>query len=152
MMREFATLDEMRTLAGQEVAVSDWVEITQQRIGMFADATDDHQWIHVDPERCARESPFKTPVAHGFLTLSLLSSLFEKSMRMADANMVVNYGMNKVRFPAPVPVGSRVRARLTLLKVTDLADGAQLEWNVVMEREGSDKPVCVAELLMRRYP
>jgi acyl dehydratase len=151
-MREFATLDEMRTLAGQEVAVSDWVEITQQRIGMFADATDDHQWIHVDPERCARESPFKTPVAHGFLTLSLLSSLFEKSMRMADANMVVNYGMNKVRFPAPVPVGSRVRARLTLLKVTDLADGAQLEWNVVMEREGSDKPVCVAELLMRRYP
>jgi acyl dehydratase len=132
--------------------VSDWVEITQQRIGMFADATDDHQWIHVDPERCARESPFKTPVAHGFLTLSLLSSLFEKSMRMADANMVVNYGMNKVRFPAPVPVGSRVRARLTLLRVSDLADGAQLEWNVVMEREGSDKPVCVAELLMRRYP
>ncbi len=151
-MREFATLDEMRSLAGQEVAVSEWVEITQQRIGMFADATDDHQWIHVDPERCARESPFKTPVAHGFLTLSLLSSLFEKSMRMADAKMVVNYGMNKVRFPAPVPVGSRVRARLTLLKVSDLADGAQLEWSVVMEREGSDKPVCVAELLMRRYP
>jgi acyl dehydratase len=151
-MREFATLAEMRSLAGQEVAVSDWVDITQQRVDMFADATDDHQWIHVDPERCVRESPFKAPVAHGFLTLSLLSSLFEKSMRMADAKMVVNYGMNKVRFPAPVPVGSRVRARLTLLKVTDLADGAQLEWSVLMEREGGDKPVCVAELLMRRYP
>ena len=151
-MREFATLDEMRGLVGQEVAVSEWVEITKERIGMFADATDDHQWIHVDPERCERESPFKAPVAHGFLTLSLLSSLFEKSMRMADATMVVNYGTNKVRFPAPVPVGSRVRARLTLLKIVDLADGAQLEWSVVMEREGETKPVCVAELLLRRYP
>ena len=151
-MREFATLDEMRGLVGQEGAVSEWVEITKERIGMFADATDDHQWIHVDPERCERESPFKAPVAHGFLTLSLLSSLFEKSMRMADATMVVNYGTNKVRFPAPVPVGSRVRARLTLLKIVDLADGAQLEWSVVMEREGETKPVCVAELLLRRYP
>ena len=151
-MREFATLDEMRPLAGQEVAISPWVEITQQRIAMFADATDDHQWIHVDPARCERESPFKTPVAHGFLTLSLLSSLFEKAMRMADAKMVVNYGLNKVRFPAPVPVGSRVRARLTLLKVQDLEEGAQLEWSVVMEREGEAKPVCVAEMIMRRYP
>ena len=151
-MREFATLAEMRALAGQEVAVSAWVEITQQRVAMFADATGDHQWIHVDAERCARESPFKTPVAHGFLTLSLLSTLFEQSVTMLDAKMVVNYGMNKVRFPAPVPVGSRVRARLTLLKVSDLEDGAQLEWSVLMEREGADKPVCVAELLLRRYP
>ena len=151
-MRDFATLDEMRPLAGQEVAISPWVEITQQRIAMFADATDDHQWIHVDPARCERESPFKTPVAHGFLTLSLLSSLFEKAMRMTDAKMVVNYGLNKVRFPAPVPVGSRVRARLTLLKVQDLEEGAQLEWSVSMEREGEAKPVCVAEMIMRRYP
>ena len=150
-MREFATLDEMRALVGQEVAVSEWVEVTQDRINVFADATDDHQWIHVDPARCERESPFKTPVAHGFLTLSLVSSLFEKSIRMADARMVINYGMNKVRFPAPVPVGSRVRAHLTLLKVQDLDDCAQLEWNVVVEREGADKPVCVAELLLRRY-
>ncbi len=150
-MREFATLDEMRPLAGQEVALSPWVEITQQRIKLFADATDDHQWIHVDPERCARESPFEAPVAHGFLTLSLLSSLFEKSMCMRDAKMVVNYGLNKVRFPAPVPVGSRVRARLTLLKVQDLDEGAQLEWSVLMEREGQTKPVCVAEMIMRRY-
>jgi acyl dehydratase len=151
-VREFSTLAEMRALAGQEVAVSAWVEITQQRIAMFADATGDHQWIHVDAERCARESPFKMPVAHGFLTLSLLSTLFEQSVTMLDAKMVVNYGMNKVRFPAPVPVGSRVRARLTLLKVSDLEDGAQLEWSVLMEREGADKPVCVAELLLRRYP
>ncbi len=150
-MREFATLDEMRDLVGQEVALSEWVQITQERIGMFADATDDHQWIHVDPERCVRESPFKTPVAHGFLTLSLLSNLFEQSLRMVDAKMVINYGLNRVRFPAPVPVGSRVRARLTLLKIEDLADCAQLQWSVVMEREGEDKPVCVAELLLRRY-
>ncbi len=150
-MREFATLDEMRDLVGHEVALSEWVLITQERIGLFADATDDHQWIHVDPERCARESPFKAPIAHGFLTLSLLSNLFERSLRMVDAKMVVNYGLNRVRFPAPVPVGSRVRARLTLLKIEDLADCAQLQWSVVMEREGEDKPVCVAELLLRRY-
>lgn len=151
-MREFATLDEMRCLVGQEVALSPWVEVTQERIGQFADATGDHQWIHVDPERCARESPFGKPVAHGFLTLALLPSLLQQSIRMLDAKMVVNYGTNKVRFPAPVPVGSRVRARLTLLKVEDVAGGAQLEWNVVVEREGETKPVCVAELLMRRYP
>lgn len=151
-MREFATLDQMRDLVGKEVAVSEWLEITQQRIDLFADATDDHQWIHTDPERCRRESPFEVPVAHGFLTLSLVSTLFEKSLRMVDAKMVVNYGVNKVRFPAPVPVGSRVRARVTLVKVTDLADSAQLEWLVVVEREGGDKPVCIAELLLRRYP
>jgi acyl dehydratase len=151
-MRDFASLEEMRALIGQQVALSDWVDITQERITMFADATDDHQWIHVDPQRCERESPFKTPVAHGFLTLSLLSSLFENSMRMLDAKMVVNYGMNKVRFPAPVPVGSRVRAALTLLRIEELADCAQLEWKVVIEREGGDKPVCVADMLMRRYP
>ncbi len=150
-MREFATLDEMRPLAGQEVALSPWVEITQQRINLFADATDDHQWIHVDPERCARESPFEAPVAHGFLTLSLLSSLFEKSMCMRDAKMVVNYGLNKVRFPAPVPVGSRVRARLALQQVDPIEGGAQLAWSVVVECEGGTKPVCVAELLIRRY-
>ena len=151
-MREFANLDQMKVLVGQEVALSPWVEITQERIGQFADATADHQWIHVDPARCERESPFEKPVAHGFLTLSLIPSLFEKSMRMLDARMVVNYGMNKVRFPAPVPVNSRVRARMTLVKVDDIADdGAQLEWSVVLECEGEAKPVCVAELLMRRY-
>jgi len=150
-MREFASLGEMRALAGQEVAVTDWVAVTQERVNLFADATDDHQWIHVDLERCARESPFGGPIAHGFLTLSMLSSLFEKAISMTDAKMVINYGLNKVRFPAPVPVGSRVRARLTLQRVEDIDGGAQLEWNVVIEREGGAKPVCVAEMLMRRY-
>jgi acyl dehydratase len=151
-MRDFATLDAMRPLVGQEVVVSDWVAIEQDRVNQFADATDDHQWIHVDLARAKTESPFGGPIAHGFLTLSLLSSLFEKSIRMVDATMVVNYGLNKVRFPAPVPVGSRVRARLTLAKIEDLDAGAQLEWHVVVEREGGTKPVCVAELLLRRYP
>lgn len=151
-MRDFATLDALKAVVGQEVAVSDWVMVTQERVNLFADATNDHQWIHVDLERCKSESPFGGPIAHGFLTLSLLSALFEQSVRMVDANMVVNYGLNKVRFPAPVPVGSRVRARLTLAKVEDIDGGAQLEWNVVVEREGGSKPVCVAELLLRRYP
>ena len=151
-MREFASLHEMRPLVGQEVAVTDWVEITQQRVNLFADATDDHQWIHVDLERCKRESPFRGPIAHGFLTLSLVSSLFEKAISMLDAKMVINYGLNKVRFPAPVPVGSRVRARMTLAKIDDIEGGAQVEMHVVIEREGGSKPVCVAELLLRRYP
>ena len=151
-MREFASLAEMRGLVGQELAVTDWVPVSQERVNLFADATDDHQWIHVDIERSKRESPFGGPIAHGFLTLSMLSSLFEKAIRMADATMVVNYGLNKVRFPAPVPVGSRVRARLTLQKVEDIEGGAQLEWQVTIEREGGAKPVCVAELLIRRYP
>ncbi|MFB9240181.1 MaoC family dehydratase [Massilia antarctica] len=150
-MREFATLADMQALTGQELAVSDWVEITQERVNLFADVTEDHQWIHVDLERCARESPFGGPVAHGFLTLSLISGLFERALRMVDAKMVVNYGLNKVRFPAPVPVGSRVRARLTLQQVEPIDGGAQLEWSVVVEREGGTKPVCVAELLIRRY-
>ena len=151
-MRDFATLDALKAVVGQEVAVSDWVTVTQERVNLFAEATNDHQWIHVDLERCKTESPFGGPIAHGFLTLSLVSALFEQSVRMVDANMVVNYGLNKVRFPAPVPVGSRVRARLTLAKVEDIDGGAQLEWNVVVEREGGSKPVCVAELLLRRYP
>ena len=151
-MREFASLDEMRALVGQELAVSDWVPVSQQRVQLFADATDDHQWIHVDIERSKRESPFGGPIAHGFLTLSMLSSLFENAIRMSDATMVVNYGLNKVRFPAPVPVGSRVRAHLTLIGIEDIEGGAQLEWQALVEREGGTKPVCVAELLLRRYP
>jgi acyl dehydratase len=150
-MRDLASVEAMRALVGQELALSPWVEMTQERVNLFADATDDHQWIHVDLERCKTESPFGGPIAHGFLTLSMLSALFEKSIRMLGAKMVINYGLNKVRFPAPVPVGSRVRARLTLVKVEDIDGGAQLEWSVVVEREGGSKPVCVAEMLMRRY-
>jgi acyl dehydratase len=150
-MREIASLAELKTLVGQEVAVSDWVEITQERVNQFAEATGDHQWIHLDVERCKRESPFGAPIAHGFLTLSLLPMLMQNSLRMTDVRMGVNYGLNKVRFPAPVPVGSRVRSRATLLSVEDIEGGAQVTWLVTMEREGGDKPVCVAESISRRY-
>jgi acyl dehydratase len=150
-MREIASLQELEGLVGAEVAVSDWIEVTQQRINTFADATQDHQWIHVDPERCARESPFGRPVAHGFLTLSLLPAMFENAVRMLGVKMVLNYGLDKVRFPAPVPVESRLRARLTLGAVVEIEGGAQLVWSVVVECEGIAKPVCVAEFLMRRY-
>jgi acyl dehydratase len=151
-MRDIASLDELKTLAGTEVAVSDWIEITQQRIDTFADATLDRQWIHVDAERCARESPFGGPVAHGFLTLSLLPAMFESAVRMLDVRMALNYGLNKVRFPAPVPVDSRLRARLTLASVEEIEGGAQLVWSVIVECEGNPRPVCVAEFVMRRYP
>jgi len=151
-MREIASLTELRGMLGQEVAVSDWVEISQQRVNTFADATDDHQWIHVDVERCKRESPFGGPIAHGFLTLSLLPGMLANALHMSDVKLDVNYGLNKVRFPAPVPVGSRLRARLTLHTIEDIDGGAQLCWSVLVEREDSSKPVCVAELLLRRYP
>lgn len=150
-MREFATLDAMRAVVGEEVAVSDWVEITQQRVDLFADATDDHQWIHVDAERAGRESPYGGTVAHGFLTLSLIPALLVNALRMVDMTMGLNYGLNKVRFPSPLMVGHRLRARLTLQAIEDLPEGAQLSWGVLLEREGGDKPVCVAEFLMRRY-
>jgi acyl dehydratase len=150
-MREIASLEELKALVGTEVAVSDWIEVTQARINNFADATLDHQWIHVDPERCARESPYRRPVAHGFLTLSLLPAMFENALRMLDVKMVLNYGLNKVRFTAPVPVDSRLRARLALDGVEEIEGGAQLVWSVAMECEGMAKPVCVAEFLMRRY-
>ena len=150
-MREIASLEELTALVGTEVAVSEWFAMTQQRVDTFADATDDHQWIHADTERTRRESPFGGPIAHGFLTLSMLSATFESALAMTDVKMAVNYGLNKVRFPAPVPVGSRIRTRLTLNKVEPIAGGAQLEWGAVVEVEGGSKPVCVAEFLVRRY-
>lgn len=153
-VRNIATLAEMKTLVGQEVAVSPWFDITQERIDRFADATGDHQWIHTDVERARRESPFGGTIAHGFLTLTLVPAMLEAAVTLADMKMGVNYGMNKVRLPAPVPAGSRVRGRLTILRIDDIDDGkggAQVEWGVVIEREGGDKPVCVAEVLMRRY-
>ena len=150
-MREIASLDELRALLGTEVAVSEWVEVTQQKVDKFADATDDHQWIHQDTERCRRDSPFGGPVAHGFLTLSLVSGMFDTALRMVDVRMALNYGLNKVRFPAPVPVGSRLRARMLLKAIEDIEGGAQLVWEVTIECEGGAKPVCVAEVLIRRY-
>jgi acyl dehydratase len=139
-------------LIGQEIAVSDWVTITQEQIDLFARATGDHQWIHVDVER-AKAGPFGAPIAHGFLTLSLLPRLFESAFEVKEARMGVNYGLNKVRFTAPVPVGSRVRGRMKLLACEPIDNGGwQLTFGVTIEREGSDKPVCVAESLTRRYP
>jgi len=158
-MRTIESLDELKGLVGQEVAVSDWTEITQQQVNLFAEATGDHQWIHVDVERAKRESPFGAPVAHGFLTLSLLPMLMQNALAMPDVKMGVNYGLNKVRFTAPVPVGSRVRARVTLLELETLPPlpnapalvGAQLTWAATIEREGQERPVCVAESISRRY-
>ena len=141
----------LRALIGTEVAVSNWMAIPQSRIDTFADATDDHQWIHVDAARCELESPFRKPVAHGFLTLSLIPALFADAIALTGAKMVLNYGLNKVRFPAPVPVDSRVRARMTLAALDAVEGAVQLTWNVVIECEGSTRPVCVAEMLMRRY-
>lgn len=150
-MLDVTSAAQLGALVGAEVAVSPWMDISQQRVNGFADATSDHQWIHVDPERCERESPFGVAVAHGFLTLSLLPAMFESAITMAGFRMVLNYGLNKVRFPAPVPVGSRVRARLVLQALDAIEGGSQLVWDVTVECEGSVKPVCVAEFVMRCY-
>lgn len=151
-MKTFQTLSDLAACTGQEVAVSDWLTITQQQVNLFADATGDHQWIHVDPERAAA-GLFGGTIAHGFLTLSLLPKFFESSFEIIESRMGVNYGLNKVRFMAPVPVGSRLRARMTLLSAEPIeGNGLQMAWNVTVEREGADKPVCVAESLVRRYP
>ena len=150
-MREVASLKALRALAGTEVAVSDWVEISQQRVNTFADATGDHQWIHVDVERSKRESPFGGPIAHGFLTVSLLPAMLENALSLPFVKMGLNYGLNKVRFTAPVAVGSRLRARMTLQAIDDIEGGAQLTWSVLVDAEGSAKPACVAEFLVRVY-
>jgi acyl dehydratase len=150
-MRTIASVEELKSLVGQEVAVSDWVHISQERVNLFAEATGDHQWIHIDIERSRKESPYGGTIAHGFLTLSLLPMLMESVISMPTSKMGVNYGLNKVRFPAPVPVGSKVRGRVMLMEVEDIEGGAQMTWKVTIEREGGDKPVCVAESLSRRY-
>ena len=150
-MKTFATLADLVACQGQDVATSDWVLMTQERVGRFADATSDHQWIHVDPDR-ARSGPFGTTIAHGFLTLSLIPHFLETALRVEGLRMVVNYGLNKVRFTAPVPVGSRIRAHLHLMAVQTLEpDGLQLSWRISMELEGASKPACVAEALVRYY-
>ncbi|MDB5939276.1 MAG: MaoC-like dehydratase [Polaromonas sp.] len=151
-MKTFQTLSDLAACVGQEVAVSDWVTITQQQVNLFAEATGDHQWIHVDPEKAAA-GPFGGTIAHGYLTLSLLPRFFESAMDIIDCRMGVNYGLNKVRFMAPVPVGSRLRARMKLLSAESIeGSGLQMAWDVTVEREGAVKPVCVAEALVRRYP
>ena len=150
-MKTFHSYSEVLASIGQEVAVSDWITITQAQIQMFADATGDQQWIHTDPERAAK-GPFGTPIAHGFLTLALLPQFFESTFEIEGAKMGVNYGLNRVRFMAPVPVNSRLRARMTLQAAERIEpDGIQMTWLVTVEREGGDKPVCVAESLARSF-
>jgi acyl dehydratase len=141
----------LRDRIGEEIAVGDWFEVSQARIDQFAEATGDTQWIHVDPARAAAESPFKTTIAHGFLTLSLLSSLIRDAMTFHGLRMAINYGMNRMRFVAPVPAGSRIRARFMLVSVEDASGSVQVTWQVTIDREHSEKPCCVAEWIVRYY-
>jgi acyl dehydratase len=151
--RKLASLEALKELIGQEVAVTDWFTMTQDRIQNFADATLDHQWIHVDVERAKKESPFKTPIAHGFLTLSLLAHFMETAVSIDQKfSLAVNYGMNKVRFVSPVKVGARIRARFVLAATRDVEPrGLEAQYNATIEAEGSEKPACVAEWLVRYY-
>jgi len=149
--RAISGLDELKSLVGEELGVSSWLTISQDRIDRFAEATGDHQWIHVDPERAARESPFGATIAHGYLTISLSPLLMAEIMTVEGVTMGVNYGLNKLRFPAPVPVDSRVRLRATLREVNDIEGGAQVVTGMTFEVEGSDKPACVAEAVALYY-
>ena len=149
-MKTFNTLAELAALAGQEITVTDWYEVTQQHINQFADATGDHQWIHVDAER-AKAGPFGTTIAHGYLTLSLLAGFFDRALSVKDVRMGINYGLNKVRFMGPVPSSSRLRVRIALLGSEPIERGLQMAWKCTIEREGQEKPVCVAEPLSRLY-
>lgn len=149
-MREFERLTELAGLVGQEVGLSDWLLVDQARIQRFADATDDQQWIHTSPERAAA-GPFGGTIAHGFLTLSLLPVFFDTGFKVTETRMGINYGLNKVRFPAPVPVNSRLRGRFKLLNFDAIEGGVQLSIEVTVEIEGKSKPACVAESLTRQY-
>jgi acyl dehydratase len=143
-------IEELKALQGKHLGYSDYVDITQEQVNLFADATGDHQWIHVDPER-AKAGPFGGPIAHGYLTLSLAPALLPQILQVGGISMGVNYGCGKVRFPSPVPVGSRVRAGAELVSVEDVAGGAQVTMQVTFEVEGAPKPSCVAEVIYRYY-
>lgn len=145
-------LDEMKNFVGREIGVTDWLRVTQERIQQFAEATEDRQWIHLDPERAKRESPYGTTIAHGFLTLSLVSHLMKQAVLIkSELRMAVNYGLNRVRFPAPVPAGSRIRGRFTLAALQELPKGVEAVFAVTVESEGKEKPCCVAEWIVRYY-
>jgi len=145
-------IEELKRLTGQEVGLSDWLEVTQQKINDFADVTGDHQWIHVDVERAETDSPFHKTIAHGFLTLSLISQFAAQAVRVeGDFKMGINYGLNRLRFTSPVPSGSRIRARFTLQSVEDVTGGFQITWAVTVEIDGSPKPCLAAEWLVRYY-
>jgi acyl dehydratase len=146
----FASVADLREAAGTTLGYTDWFQIDQDRINLFADATDDHQWIHIDADKAA-QGPFGTTIAHGYLTLSLLPAMVAGRFSVEGARMGVNYGLNRVRFPAPVPASSRVRGLIELLEVTEITGGVQVVAKITIEREGGDKPVCVAETLSRIY-
>jgi len=151
MKRIFQTLQDLSACVGESVAVSDWITVTQQQVDQFADATGDRQWIHIDVER-AKAGPFGGPIAHGFLTLALLPRFFQEAFNVVESRMGVNYGLNRVRFMAPVPVGSRLRGRMKLLSSEPIdGEGVQMVWEVTVELEGVTKPACVAESVVRRY-
>jgi acyl dehydratase len=140
----------LNQLVGEHLGYSKWHQVTQEQVNLFADATGDHQWIHVDVER-AKAGPFGGPIAHGYLTLSLVPSLLPEIMDVTGTSMLINYGLNKLRFPAPVPVGSQIRAGATLAQIEDVSGGVQITLTVTFELEGSAKPVCVAEVVLRYY-
>jgi acyl dehydratase len=150
MTTVYARLADLHDRVGEEIGVSDWVVVDQRRIDLFAEATGDHQWIHVDPVRAA-QGPFGATIAHGFLTLSLIPEFAASAFDVADSHMGVNYGLERVRFTAPVPAGSRVRGHFKLLAFEPIAGGAQLTTEVTVEREGQAKPVCIAQSIARRY-
>ncbi|OLC45804.1 MAG: dehydratase [Acidobacteria bacterium 13_1_40CM_65_14] len=142
----------LRDHIGQEIAVGDWLPVAQDRIQQFADATGDHQWIHLDTARAEKESPYKTTIAHGFLTLSLVSTLMRDAIRIGGLRMAINYGLNRVRFISPVPSGTRIRGRFAPTAVEETGGAVQVTWTVTIERQASDKPCMVAEWLVRYYP
>ena len=147
----FTDMEDARARTGQEIGVSDWMLIEQERVDAFARVTGDQQWIHVDVERAKRESPFGGTIAHGYLTLSLLSKFALECIAVEGVKLAVNYGLNRVRFASPVKVGNRVRARFVLGAVDDILGGAQMLWQATVEIEGGDKPACVAEMVIRWY-
>jgi acyl dehydratase len=144
-------IEGIKTLVGKDLGTSDWIEITQEKVNLFADATGDHQWIHVDPERAKKESPFGGPIAHGYLTLSLTPLFLPQLMSFTGFSMGVNYGTEKVRFPSPVPVGSKLRAGAVVDEVTEIKGGVQMQVTLTFEVEGSTKPACVATIVVRQY-
>jgi acyl dehydratase len=147
----FAGIDDAKAKVGQEIGFSEWMLIDQARVNGFAEVTGDHQWIHVDVERAKRESPFGGPIAHGYLTVSLLAKFAGECIAVDGIKLAVNYGLNRVRFASPVKVGSRLRARFVLAAVDDIAGGAQMTWQATVEIDGGEKPACIAEMLTRWY-